>query len=762
MLALLAFPEPPEVPGRLSDGAVFLAGDGTMLRTYLNRDEQWLLPWPEPTIPRRLEAAVLESEDRWFFLHPGVNPAAIVRAALQNVRSRAVVSGGSTITMQLARILDPKPRTVVSKLREIVQAIRIELRSTKREILAAYLGYAPYGGNVIGAPAAALRYFGKAVGDLTWAEAATLAVLPRAPGRVFPASPGGTEADEALGAARDRLLERLERRGHLEHDQLSASLAEPLPDTPRPFPFDSPHLTERLYGAGFDSGVVRTTIDSGLQREIERLAGVHALWLGSLGIRNLSILVAETESGRVRAYVGSQGYFDAEGSGAVDGVAAARSSGSILKPFLYALAIDDGLVIPETMMIDVPTSFGAFTPQNVDFAYFGMIAAREALARSLNVPAVRLLSDYGVRDFHLALTRAGMTTLFRRPDDYGLTLVLGGAETRLDELVALYRGLGRLGLFGPLAYVEEPGREDDVRLLSEGSASLVLDMLRELKRPGDEVWWERRPETAPIAWKTGTSYGNRDAWAVGVSPDWTVGVWVGNFDGEVNANLRSTRTSAPLLFDVFNLLPYTTRWFEVAAEAFRTETICLDTGYLAGSDCEHIARVRVPRTAPTLPVCPYHRRVFLSADRRHEVCSLCREEGEPIIESRLLYPSDAVQYLAERGAPVDSVPPHRPTCPAFGTGDPTNLSIIHPAPGSVIYLPRDFDGRLQELAFRGAHRSPQMRVFWYLDGRYLGESVGTHIMTAETGAGPHELLLLDEEGIRRSSRFSVVVSDEAR
>lgn len=754
-VGLLVLPAPPEAPSHLEPSSVYLSSDGRMLRAFLNDDEQWVLPWPvsEP-VPPRLETALVESEDRFFRRHPGVNPGALIRALVQNIRAGEIVSGGSTITMQLARILDPKPRTVWHKLRESVQALRLEFRYSKQEILKRYLAGAPYGGNVIGAPAAAWRYFGKTLADLTWAEAATLAVLPRFPGRVQP----GRGTDELIDA-RNRLLARLADRGVISEADFERSRHEPVPREHRGFPFEAPHLTRLLESESTrDAGFTRTTIDLDLQREIERLAQVHASYLHTLGVANLAVLVAETESGKVRAYLGSADFADSGRLGEVDGVIAPRSSGSILKPFLYALAVDDGLLVPDTMLIDVPTHFGTFQPQNVDFAYFGMLRASEALQRSLNVPAVRLLSAYGQRDFYYFLLQAGVSTLFRTADDYGLPLILGGAETTLFDLVRLYRGLGLGGRFPPLSLVESdsiPG-SDMPRLVSTGSSALVLEMLRGLTRPGESVWWERRADSWPIAWKTGTSYGNRDAWALGVTPDWTIGVWVGNFSGEENVNLRSTDTSAPLLLDIFELLPRHTRWFDVSPDEFRTETVCAETGYLAGDACEHTIDVRVPAGAGTLPLCPYHQFVFLDASGTHEVCSHCWGDEPPRRESRLHLPPDVVQYLAERGTVVEQIPPHNPICPVLGGATTSDLAILYPSFGSVLYLPRDFDGSAGAFTAHAASRHPDARLFWYLDGTYLGETVDLHTMGIEIGYGEHYLLIIDEQGTSESIEFQVL------
>ncbi len=522
---------------------------------------------------------------------------------------------------------------------------------------------------------------------------------------------------------------------------------------------------------------MRTHIDLDIQDEVERTVRSHAVYLNSLGIENAAVLIADTATGRIRAYMGSVDFFDVAVGGRVDGVRAPRSSGSILKPFLYAASFDSGLIVPETMIVDVPTSFGTFNPQNIGRSYTGMVTAAEALQRSLNVPAVRLLQRYGHRDFHLFLRRAGMSTLFRSPDDYGLTMILGGAETTLYDLVRLYRGLGNRGVFTPLVpdAASESGAvmgkaagtsrgtgSAEAPLISDGAATMILDVLREVKRPGLETWWRSFAESYPFAWKTGTSYGNRDAWAVGVSPEWTVGVWVGNFSGRENVNLRSTTCSAPLLFDLFNSLPKDPerRWFERNSESFRGETICLDTGYLAGDACEHTVEIEVPRYAEPLPVCPYHENIFIDERTGFEVCSRCWEPERVTEESILRYPSDASQYLRERGAAADEIPPHNPECPVHGRE--SGLAILYPKNDAKLFVPRGVDGTLEMVNARAAVQRGSEKLYWYLDGAFVGTTVDRHGLPLELAGGEHRLLIIDSAGARRESSFHVAISGGAR
>ena len=739
---------------------VVLDANGKMLRVFLNRNQQWCFPPDENLkIPMKLKNAVLQFEDRHFYRHPGVNPVSLVRAFYQNIRAGRTVSGASTLTMQLARLMQPKPRTYPNKLLEILQAVKIEIKYSKEEILRMYLDHAPYGGNIIGYQAASWRYFGKRPEQLTWGEAATLAVLPNSPGLISP-----VVNREKLSEKKNRLLRKLRQAGFIDQESFELAKLEPLPSRTIPFPFIAPHLTEALHRKVVSNKIIRTTIKKEIQRQAAETVREQLENLRHLGIRNGAALIAETKSGKVRAYVGSQDFFATGSNGQVDGVKAARSSGSILKPFLYALAMDDGLILPQTVIRDVPTYFGSYSPTNADQKFSGLVSAREALVRSLNVPAVRLLNAYGLYSFYRFLQDAGVSTLFRPPDDYGLPLILGGAEVNLWDLAQLFRGLGNYGVFSDLQVLE---RKDSKRensyfssgksLISPGACYLVLNILRELKRPGAEYYWQQYQNQWQIAWKTGTSYGQRDAWAVGVSPQWTIAVWVGNFDGEPNPEIKGASCAGPLLFDLFNLLPKDAAksWFAEPSANLSPVKICLETGFRAGADCPHTTVVEAPMGMKPLKQCPYHKSVFVTSDERYQVCSLCWESEHRHKISLLFYPPDVAQYLRERGQVLASIPPHNPACPGLQAGNP--MQIVYPGQNARLWIPRDIDGRFQQVTLRVAHRQPASTIFWYIDNRYLGETKENHVKALTIPAGWHTLEVVDRMGNRDRRRFFVAL-----
>ncbi len=443
----------PDVSRHFPDKSkVILASDGEIMHCFLNSEEQWCLPL-QTAIPSKLKTAVLQYEDRWFYYHPGFNPAALIRGFIQNLTSGRIISGGSTLTMQVARIADPGKRTYWKKITEIFAAIKLEILYSKEEILQFYFENAPYGGNIRGIEAASMKYYRKKPGDLTWSEAATLTVLPNAPGLI---SPGKNQ--DRLIEKRNRLLIHLQDEGILSNNALQLSLQEPVPDRVYPLPQSAPHASILLKENRQD--IVHSTIDISIQQRSQYILKQQMEFLKNQGINNCAAIICETESGNIRAYCGSQDFYDFEANGQVDGVRAPRSSGSTLKPFLYALAMDKGLILPQTLMKDIPSHFGSFAPENADRKYSGLVTAKDALIKSLNIPAVRLLHAINYENFHYFLRESGLTTIFRPPGDYGLTLIIGGAETRLDELTSLYRGLGRYGNFSPLNLVDKDHPQD--------------------------------------------------------------------------------------------------------------------------------------------------------------------------------------------------------------------------------------------------------------------------------------------------------------
>ncbi len=744
----------------VSYSTVVESAEGELLGARIAADEQWRFP-PSDTVPERYATALVQFEDRAFWWHPGVNPVALVRAAVDNVRAGHVVSGGSTLTMQVIRLSRQKERTLWQKTIEAVQATRLELRYSKRHILALYAAHAPYGGNVVGLEAASWRYFGRPASELSWAEAATLAILPNAPGTLHLA-----RGREQLLAKRNRLLGRLLAHGDIDKETYEASIEEPLPGAPLPLPALAPHYVNRCP----QGERTRTTLQISLQKAVSEAVDRRSNDLAAEGVADMAAVVIDNASGSVVAYVGNA-CMDRERPGMqVDVAARPRSTGSILKPFLYAAALQEGVILPRTLLPDVPMNLGGFAPQNFDRQFYGAVPAGEALARSLNVPAVYLLRQYGVPKFHALLREAGLSTLTEAPEHYGLSLILGGAEARLDEVTAAYARMVRRYTrpFGP-RYDKKDGprydkkdapREDKHPSLSYRATEsgerislwYTLDALKEVNRP-DELDWRLIRSVRKAAWKTGTSYGFRDAWAVGMTPAYTIGVWAGNAQGQGVPGLTGARAAGPVMFDILNLLPESDEWFEMrfldfarndntASGSTRNDNsvisterserrdlppvwaaVCRQSGMLAGPECPEKEDLLIPAAGLDTAPCPYHR------------------DGEFVLPP-------AMEWYYR---------PHHPEyAGARKTRQEKALAFIYPASGSRLTLPRQLNGAVEGVVFRAAHHKKDATLWWHLDNNYVGETRFLHELRLVPSPGEHTLTVVDQDGNTAAVRFTVL------
>ncbi len=761
-----AFCLPRDLFEGVSYSTVVESREGELLGARTASDGQWRFPSAiescSETVSPRYKAALVQFEDRHFYVHNGVSLPSIARALSQNLRAGRVVSGGSTITMQTIRLSRPaSPRNLREKLLEAVLALRLELRLSKDEILDLYAAHAPFGGNVVGLEAASWRYFGRSAAELSWAEAATLAVLPNSPALIHPGRNRAT-----LKAKRDRLLERLYNIGMIDSETLSLSLEEPLPDAPYPLPQTAFHLVERCK-AEYPGQRVRTGVDVYLQRRLEGVVNRWNVELSVEGIRDLSAVIIDVSSGEVIAYCGnalgarnrtaSQNSlaFNADASanassqssgpreGAlVDIASSPRSTGSLLKPFLYAALLQRGDILPHTLVADLPISLSGFTPHNFDLQYSGAVPASEALYRSLNIPYVNLLKMYGVQNFYDLLKRSGMTTLFRTPDDYGLSLILGGAEGKLLDMTRMYAGMSA-SYQGITSWLPK-----DWPLTDKCALYWVFDSLKELNRP-DEMDWRMVQSLRKVAWKTGTSFGFRDAWAVGVTTRYAVGVWSGNANGESAPSLIGARTAGPVLFDIFNLLP-SSAWFDAPAYGeYAWAEVCSKSGHLRGQFCTECDSLMVPLAASRSRSCPYHRPVLLSSDGKNR---LSAPESGSYVRNFFVLPPAMEWYYRKQHPEYEPLPPLRK---GTALDSSTPMEFIYPEPYAKVAIPDLADGKEGEMIFRLSHINPETEVFWHLDSEYIGTTSYFHTLSLRPSRGRHTMTVVDADGNSLSVSFSV-------
>lgn len=731
-----------------------------LLGAKLADDEQWRFPIID-SIPYKYEQCVLNFEDEYFFYHPGFNPISISKALVENLKAKKVVRGGSTISMQTIRLArEAKSRTIYQKVVELILATRLELRYSKDEILKLYVSNTPYGGNIVGLQAASWRYYKRKSSDLSWAESATLAVLPNAPSLIYP----GKNHNRLL-EKRNRLLNKLFKNNVIDSVTCFLALQEPIPIKPKPLPNISQHLLNRAIAENHKGENIITTIDYSLQQKVNDIVKEHYNELKHNHIYNISCVVLDVNTGAVTAYIGNTPKENNKYGQYVDLVNSPRGTGSILKPYLYASALQDGFLLPQMLVADIPTQIAGYSPKNYNKTYVGAVSADLALARSLNVPAVRLLKKYRYERFLDKLHSLGITTMNNTADHYGLSLILGGAEASLWELTGIYASLARVlknyeennsvyfkeDMHMPYYMGSEP-KGNSISPINASSLWFMFNAMRLPNRPSEELGWQFFANSQNIAWKTGTSFGNRDAWAIGVSTNYVVGVWVGNADGEGRPGIIGVQSAAPIMFDVFKLFN-TSNWFSEPADDMIPLEICAKSGYRVGPNCNEIDTVWLQKSAVKSEICPYHKIIHLNKNKAYRVNSSCEEASEIIHEPWFVLPPVMEWYYKKHNPNYKPMPPIRRDCALNGLA---NMDIIYPKELTKIFIPKDFGGELGEVVFEIAHRNPSTTVYWYVDSEYLGETSNFHKKALQPAVGKHKLTLMDANGEMLEMWFVIV------
>ena len=765
--------------------------EGNLIAAKIANDGQWRFPY-NAKVPEKFSKAIMEFEDKYFLRHPGVNPVSLCRALWMDIKSRKVKSGGSTLTMQTIRISRKgQARTFFEKVIEMILATRVEIAYSKKEILSLYASNAPFGGNVVGLDAASWRYFGRNPAELSWAETATLAVLPNAPSLIYP---GKNHAK--LLAKRNRLLNALWKDGEIDSLTCVLSKSEPLPQKPYPLPQLSSHLLDRASKEGMNGQRVVTTLDKRIEERVVAIVQKYSLRYQGNQVFNAAAIVAEVKTGNVVAYVGNSSVFaplsQRRGAGAeakgrenvvnhgnsVDIITSPRSTGSIMKPFLYAAMLSDGEILPNTLVPDVPMQIGDFAPQNYYLTYDGAVPASRALSRSLNIPCVKMLQQYGVDRFHSYLKKLGITTLTQPADHYGLTLILGGAEATLWDLAGVYASMARTlndanqeqkysNEFFPLNYFSSPSaisHQPSTISLDPGSIYLTFQAMAEVSRPDIDASWQMFSSSSKIAWKTGTSFGYRDGWAIGVTPEYVVAVWIGNANGEGRPNLTGVGTAAPVLFEIFGLL-HSSEWFAMPKDEMKEVLVCRESGYRATELCERSREDRDPSSGGKekqwvqqaglkTPPCPYHRLVHLDATGRWRVNSDCEQVANMQHKPWFVLPTTMEWFYKTKNPLYHELPPFRDDCKTASSV--SSMELIYPRPSSKIYVPVELDETTGKTVFKAAHRKSETTIFWHLDDNYIGSTKGIHQMGLSPEPGPHILTLVDEFGETIAQKFEII------
>ncbi len=727
--------------------------EGKLLGAQIATDEQWRFPHTD-SIPYKFEQSIIAFEDAYFYKHPGFNPVSIAKAFQQNIKSGSVKRGGSTLTQQVIRLSRKgKGRTYFEKIIEIILATRLELRYNKSKILALYTSNAPFGGNVVGLDMASWRYFGRTPNELSWAETATLAVLPNAPSLIFP----GKNQDK-LFKKRNRLLKKLFKNGTIDELTYKLAIQEELPQKPYRLPQVAPHLLQQITKTNRGERI-QTTVKMRLQNRVNNIVSTHYSSLQQNQIYNVAVLVLDVKTRKVLAYVGNSPTDKAHQKD-VDIINKPRSTGSILKPFLYAGMLDAGEILPNTLVADVPTQIASYNPKNFNLEYDGAVPASRALSRSLNVPAVRMLQQFGLDRFHHYLKTLQLKDITQNANHYGLSLILGGAESNLWDLCKSYASLSSTlnhyedtqGKYYKNEFVEPTflaNKSIDFGELSTektvfdaGSIYMTYKSLKEVNRPEGNENWEFFDSSKEIAWKTGTSFGFRDAWAIGSTKDFVVGVWVGNADGEGRPGLVGVSTAAPILFDVFDGLPKS-KWFTKPFDELEKIPVCSKSGYRASEICERKDSVFVQRAGLKTRPCPYHFWIHLDENEQSQVNSSCYPIAKMKHKSWFIIPPLMEFYYQRKNPSYKTLPTFKQGCLS---DEKLLMDFIYPKESVKIFLPKDFNEKTNDLVFRLAHSIPDIKVFWYVDTNFIGTTQTFHEMAIHPKVGKHIITVIDELG----------------
>ncbi len=729
---------------------------GQLLNARIASDQQWRFA-PSDSVPERFAKALITYEDRRFYSHFGVDIRAVARAIRQNLAAGGKKSGASTLSMQLMRMSRKKAsRSPWQKLIETAWALRAEWRYSKDDLMRMYASHAPFGGNVVGLEAASWRYYHKPAHALTWSESAVLAVLPNAPGLIYP----GRNPD-GLRQKRNALLKRLHETGHIDKETYKLSLLEEIPGPTMALPDLAPHFTDHLIQQNLGGRSLATTINANLQEEVQRVLNRYITTLSRNHIHNGAVLVADIASGEVLVYCGNTTERGNEHGEQNNMITAPRSSGSILKPFLYAQMVQNRQLTPWQILPDIPTQIGGFAPRNFDEQYSGAVKADAALAASLNIPAVRMLREYSVPAFHNDLRKLGFSTVTQGPGHYGLSLILGGAETKLWDLVNAYREI-------PLALTRDENintdegihlLDDDIQTsrpqwnLQAGVAWSVSEALSTVKRPVSDANWLTFSSSRKISWKTGTSLGLRDAWAVGYDGGFVVGIWVGNASGEGRPGLTGLQAAAPLLFEVFNKLPHKAP-LPKPRQFLQEGDVCAQSGMRAGRHCAKVEKKDLPLPSLETAACKFCLPVQLDASGRYRVHKLCYESSAARDELRFVLPPLQEWYYRRNHPDYQGLPPWMPGCDEGSPG--IVMQLIYPTTAARIIVPREVDGNLESIVLKAAHRSTDAVIYWHLNDQYLGLTSGLHHLEIRPEPGNYDLTLVDDKGAVVNDKLQVV------
>jgi penicillin-binding protein 1C len=728
------------LPDRIEYSTIITDSKGEVIHAYLTSDQQWRMKTDLSEISPLLRKTIVEKEDKYFYYHPGINPIAMVRAFFKNGWRMRRTSGASTITMQVARALEPKKRTYWNKVKEIFRAFQLEWKYSKDEILQLYLNKVPYGGNIEGVKSASIFYFRKNPDHLSLAEITALSIIPNRPSSLVIGKNNDLIVEE-----RNKWLLEFAREKIFSQREIADALKEPLTATRGSAPNFIPHLAWKLkkQGAG---DIVRTPIELNSQRKIEKLVKDYSRGLALKNIHNAAVIVIDNATHRVISYTGSADFKDTTDGGQVNGADAVRQPGSTLKPLLYGLCIDGGLLTPKMVINDVPVNYQGYAPENYDRKFRGYTTMEFALEHSLNIPAVKSLKMLGKDKLIQKLAVCDFGQVKKDQKKLGLSMILGGCGATLEELTGLYSVFANEGMYyRPVYRIEDTGQAAGQRILSPAATFMINETLSKVNRPDFPLNWESTVHLPKIGWKTGTSYGRRDAWSIGYNKRYTVGVWIGNFSATGVPELSGASVATPLLFTVFNTIDYDDdqSWYSQPKDC-DLRIVCSETGLPPADICTNLVTdYFIPLISPSKK-CDNMQEVMVSPDEKISYCRLCAPPSGYKKKLYKLIAPEMKEYFEENGIAFQQIPTHNPLCEkVFREGGPV---VVSPANGNEYLISKKDPEPLQ---LRCRVSNDVAKVYWYINNKYYRSTPAGSRQFFVPEEGPVKISCTDDKGRNR-------------
>lgn len=733
------------LPDKIEYSTIITDNKGEVVNAYLTKDQQWRMKTELSEISPLLQKTIIAKEDKHFYSHPGVNPLAVIRAFFNNVFKMRRTSGASTITMQVAKALEPGKRNLLSKIRESFRAFQLELKYSKKEILQLYLNLVPYGGNIQGVKSASLLYFKKNPDHLSLAEITALSIIPNRPTSLIIG-----KNNDFIVQERNKWLHRFAKEKIFTQKEIEDALAEPLNATRGSVPHYLPHLSYKLKKQGGD--IIKTNIDLNTQLKTEKLVEDYIRIQRLKNIRNAAVVIIDNKTHNVISYVGSSNFFDTSDGGQVNGANAVRQPGSTLKPLLYGMCFDEGLLTPKTVVTDVAVNYDGYAPENYDEKFNGYVTIEYALEHSLNIPAVKSLKLLGHEKLIQKLSNANFKQIQKDRRKLGLSLILGGCGTNLEELTGLFSSFANDGKYFAPAYVSiDPSNQQGQTIISPAATFMINEILSKVNRPDFPLNWSATEKMPKIAWKTGTSYGKKDAWSIGYNKNFTVGIWTGNFSGVGAADLSGANIATPLLFKIFNTIDYDSdeAWFTQPTDC-DIRQVCSETGLTPSEHCTSLVTDYFIPLISSNKICDNWQELMISPDEKISYCKSCAPEAGYKKKWFKKVEPDMQAWFEENRIAFQKIPPHNPACELIFKGA---APLINSPVNGTEYLINKKNPEPLQLICKTAN--DVSKVYWYINNKFYKSSNAGEKQFFIPEEGPVKISCTDDKGRNRDIKITV-------